>query len=390
MLCCEMALTPQENWIGMGTSPRDGRERTLKIYEKLRTTPVYLDIHRGKLFTESFKATEGQHLPLRWAKALMHIAENIPVVIGEDELVVGKMTGGEGRRAILFPELEGTALPTLNRAHERPASPFIVTPEDYGIIMEEIYPYWKDKSYAQAFVTALPEETRLFIYGEDKTNYTKQQYVLTTTTTARSSLNFSYDYPTIIARGIGNYKEEAKEGLERSKQDPAAYVREGLFWEATLLTVEAFSIYIKRYGEEAKRLALLENNPVRKKELEMIADNCFWVDEKPAATFWQALQLQWFIIAFARLEQNGGASLGSGRMDITLFPYYEKDIAEGRLTRKQAKELFECYWLNLAGCPNLKLDESAGKMYEAYAHFETVTIGGLDSNGKDSTNDLSY
>lgn len=390
MTSCQMSLTPQENWIELGTLPRKGRERTLRINERIRTAPVHLDINRGRLFTESFKETEGQDLILRWAKALMHIAQNIPVVIGEDELLVGKMTGAEGRRGILFPELEGTALPSLNRAHERKASPFIVTPEDYAVIMEEIYPYWKDKSYAQAFVTALPEETREFIYGEDKTNYTKQQYVLTTTTTARSSLNFSHDYPTILARGLGSFKDEAKENLERCKQDPATYVREGLFWEATLLTAEACSTYIKRYGKEAERQALLENNPVRKRELETIADNCLWVAENPVANFWQGLQLQWFIIAFARLEQNGGSALGSGRMDVTLFPYYEKDLAEGKLTREQAKELLECYWLNLAQCPNLKLDESAGKMYEAYAHFETVTIGGLDANGKDSTNDLSY
>lgn len=386
MSCC---VTPQEDWIEHGLIT-EGRERTIRMAEWLRDQKVYLDIHRGRLLTESFKETEGEDLTIRWAKAMMHIAENIPTPIGPDELIVGKMTGGLGKRSVLYCELKGNALPQLNKASLRKASPFTVTDEDYKIIMEEIYPYWKDKSYAKAYVTALPESTRLFIYGKDKENYSKQQFVLTTSTTARSSLNFSYDYATILKDGIGKYKAEAKKRWEESLSDPATYINEGIFWEATYRVAEAFGVYATRYGEEADRQAVLEKDPKRKKELETIAQNCYWVAENPPETFWQAMQLQWFIIAFARIEQNGGASLGSGRMDQTMLPYYRKDIAEGRLTREQAKELFECYWLNLAQCPNIKLDESAGKMYEGYAHFETVTIGGLDKNGKDATNELSY
>lgn len=181
MSCC---VTPQEDWIEHGLIT-EGRERTIRMAEWLRDQKVYLDIHRGRLLTESFKETEGEDLTIRWAKAMMHIAENIPTPIGPDELIVGKMTGGLGKRSVLYCELEGNALPQLNKASLRKASPFTVTDEDYKIIMEEIYPYWKDKSYAKAYVTALPESTRLFIYGEDKENYSKQQFVLTTSTTAR-------------------------------------------------------------------------------------------------------------------------------------------------------------------------------------------------------------
>ena len=385
--CCYSA---QEEWNARGTIPRQGRPRTWRIHERLRAQPVCMDIHRGLLFTQSFQRTEGMFLPLRWAMALMHVAQNIPVVIGPDDLIVGRMTGQDGRRSILYPELEASALPDLKEAHLRKASPFTVTPDDYKIIMEEIYPFWKDRSYARAFVTALPRETRRFIYGEDEQNYTRQQFILATTTTSRSSLNFSHDYATILRRGVGDFFREARENLERCHDDPAMLVSQGRFWEAMLIVIQALQTIMERYGNACGHLAAQESDLVRRQELEIMAANCLHLRDNPPETFWQALQLQWFIIMFARLEQDCGTSLSNGRMDQNLYPYYARDLQAGRLSRDKAKELLECYWLNFAYCPNVKMDATSGKVYEAYAHFEAVTIGGLGTDGKDSTNDLTW
>ena len=112
---CSDVLTPQEARIrdghlydvpGEGLTP--GRARIYRMLERLRAQELpRISMDRARLFTESFRETEGEHLDLRWAKALMHIAENIPIHIDADQLLAGRCDGREGRHGIIFPELEG-------------------------------------------------------------------------------------------------------------------------------------------------------------------------------------------------------------------------------------------------------------------------------------------
>lgn len=389
--CCQKALTAQEKWIQLNQYQTEGRERTLKINEIVRSKPIKMDINRARLFTESFRATEGENLLIRWAKAFLHVTENIPVYVEPDyELIVGKMTGDIGRFGTLYPENDGPALLQLKNAANRPISPYLVTEEDYKIIEEEIYPYWKDSSYAQAYVQALPEETRKLIFGEDKNNFSVQQFIIAQSTTVRSSLNYNYDVEFLLKNGFGGYRKIAEERLEEAKKTPASYVKEGPFWEAALICCKGCSTLIRRYVDEARKTAGQAADPVRKQELLQISDNCEWLCEHPARDFRSALQLQWFQQILVRLEQNVGGALGNGRMDQHLLPYYRKDLENGTLTRAQAKELLECYWLNLSQMIRTIVSESSSRLFEAYAHFETVTIGGQTPEGKDATNELSY
>ena len=350
-----------------------------------------MDINRTRLFTESMKESEGQNLSLRWAKAFAHVTENLPIYVEPNyELIVGKMTGRVGRFITLYPENDGPALLELRDSEKRPVSPFKVAPEDIEVIEKEIYPYWKDKSFSKAYAQAMPEETRRLIFGEDKNNFSAQLAILSQSATARSSLNFNYDAATLLKWGFKGYQELAAEKLAQVQNDPAKMVKEGAFWEAALTSAKACTTFIKRYAEEARRVAATATNEKRKAELLQIADNCAWVAENPARDFRTAMQLQWFVMVFVRLEQMNGASLGNARMDQHLLPYYQQDLANGKLTRAQAKELLGCYWLNLSQITLVPIAESSSKLFEAYAHFETVTIGGQTRDGADATNELSY
>lgn len=387
MSCC---LSPQEAWLASGEKVAPGRERVMRMIDTNRALPVGMDISRAVLFTESFKETEGKNLSLRWAKALERIAENIPLYIGPDDLLVGRASGRLGRNGILYPEIDGVYIPDLKDAHKRENSPFTVTPEDYDILMKEVYPYWKDKTFVQLYAKALPEETRNLIFGDDPENFSTQQYVLSQTATARSSTNFNHDIKRILQMGLKAMAEDAQAHYDAIYDDPAAFVNEGSFWEASVISIRALSTFIRRYGEEAKRLAEVETNVQRKAELEQIADNCLWISENPARDFRTAIQLQWFVLMFARIEQHGGSSLGTTRIDQQLYPYYKQDIANGTITDEQVKELFECYWIHLSQIPLTFVPEFSAKLFEAYAHFETVTVGGQTPDGQDATNELSY
>ena len=391
MSCCTNVLTPQEEWLEGKNLITEGRERTLKINDLVRKEPITMDINRARLFTESMKESEGQNLSLRWAKAFAHVTESLPIYVEPNyELIVGKMTGRVGRFITIYPENDGPALLELRDSEKRPVSPFKVAPEDIEVIEKEIYPYWKDKSFSKAYAQAMPEETRRLIFGEDKNNFSAQLAILSQSATARSSLNFNYDAATLLKWGFKGYQELAAEKLAQVQDDPAKMVKEGSFWEAALISAKACTTFIKRYAEEARRVATTATNEKRKAELLQIADNCAWIAENPARDFRTALQLQWFQQILTRLEQNVGGALGNSRMDQHLLPYYEQDIKNGTLTRAEAKELFECYWLNLSQMIRGIVSSSTAKFFEAYAHFETVTIGGQTPDGDDATNELSY
>lgn len=393
MECCveKVTLTPQEQWHLNGVYPEmQERQRAFRIYEKIRNCPVTVDMYRARLFTESFKLTEGQPLHWRWAQALMHIAENMPIVIDEDDVIVGKMTGKMGRYAVVYPELEGPTLLDLENAYDRPSSPVKISSEDLKILKEEIYPYWKDRSFAQDFAGNLPEETRRLLYGDDPKNFSPMSSMIGQTATTRSTLNFNFNYEYLLNRGIAALRKESEMHITKIENEPALIAEKKSFVDAALLTWDAFSLFIERYGLEAERLIGTERRETRKEELKEIADSCLWIAHNAPRTFKEALQLQWFVVVFACLEQKIGAALGNGRTDQHLYPFYKNDIKNGRLTREGAKRLFEYYWLNMAQNPMVPLTNSASKSFEAYAHFETVTIGGVDKNGNDATNELSY
>ena len=93
---------------------------------------------------------------------------------------------------------------------------------------------------------------------------------------------------------------------------------------------------------------------------------------------------------FSRIEQKTGTIISNGRIDQYLYPFYQKDIKEGRITDEQVQELFECMWVAMSEFVDLYLSEAGGFFNEGYAHWEAVTIGGTTKKGYDATNELTY
>ena len=258
-----------------------GRERTMKLLKELKETPVKMDINRAKYFTESFMQTEGKPLSLRWALALKNIAEKLPVTIHDGELIVGKVSDGFGRNGILYPELEGPALMDVRGCEHRSSTPYQISTENLEYIENILYPYWRARSFAQVFADNLPQETRRIIFGNDLNNSSRQTGITLAASTGRSSIAWCYDYKSMFDLGINGLKAEAEQRLAEAKKDPATLALHGSFWEATLITLEALSILMKRYAQEAQRQLEQEKNLKRKAELEKIASKCSWITENP-------------------------------------------------------------------------------------------------------------
>ncbi|MCC8075780.1 MAG: glycyl radical protein [Clostridiales bacterium] len=380
-------LSPQEKRIYNREKPAE--KRTLQILQTFAGKRPSIDIERGRYFTESFRETEGQPLILRWAKALYRYAEKATVYIDDKQLIVGR-AGKEGRYGILYPELDGDVLDeAIHSLPERESSPFDIAPEDAEYIVREIAPYWKGKTFHEALVKALPEETRRLTYNDDEENTSR--YIVNETASFRSSIQWVHDYEKPLKIGFNGIRREAQEALARLDEFSAVDTTEKKpFLEAVILTADAIILWAGRHADAAQEKAALEQDPVRKVELLEIARICRKVPAQPAETFHEAVQSQWFIQLFSRIEQKTGTVISNGRMDQYLYPYYKADKEKGILDDERAEELLECVWVSMAQYIDLYLSKAGGSFNEGYAHWEAVTIGGQTKDGGDATNELTY
>ena len=268
-------LSAQEAAIESGRATLHGSvtDRVLRMYEAVRSYgPPRVTLDRAVVFTESFKDTEGQPLVLRWAKALKLFAEKAPIAIFPDELIVGRPNAWLGRWAIVYPELDGSVMPSgvkMFRDNKGKPGEVIVTDEDERIINEVLTPYWTGKDYATNFLHALPEETRFMLMGPDPKNIIMYTCVVLATSPMRHSQNWTPDFSKILTRGVKGIREEAQSKLD-ALTDPRDIVYKTTFLQAVIMTCDAMTTWSRRFAGLAAELAAREANPQRKRELKRL------------------------------------------------------------------------------------------------------------------------
>ena len=385
----EVVLSPQEERIEKGTELKNIGTRIEKILEGFKNEKPKIDIERAKFFTESFKQTEGEPLILRWSKALLHYAKNSTVYIDDNSLIVGR-SGYKGRYGILYPELDGDFLDgAIKSLPQRVTSPFDISDEDAQIVINEISPYWKGKTFHEALAKGIPNETIKLTYNPE--NLSDSRFIVNETASFRSSIQWVHDYEKVLKIGFNGIKKEALDKLkELDGFSPVNNTEKIPFLNAIINVSDAIIIWAQRHGDLAKELADKESDNIRKGELEKIAEICYHVPANPARNFHEALQSQWFTQMFSRIEQKTGTIISNGRMDQYLYSYYKKDVEDGILDDEKVLELLGCVWTSMAQFIDLYLSATGGAFNEGYAHWEAVTIGGQTKEGLDATNELTY
>ena len=194
------------------------------------------------------------------------------------------------------------------------------------------------------------------------------------------------DYPKALRIGWKGIREEAQAILS----DPASSPDQKDLARAVILCAEAVPAFMERYAAEAERLAAAEPDPVRKAELREIARICRKVPYLPPETFPEALQALWAThMLHMAAESYPGPGVSPGRVDQYLYPYFKADIESGRLTRAEAKEWLQCWWIK----HNYVYDYQGwvGTNQGINASFgQLITLGGTDAEGNDASNDLTY
>ena len=345
------------------------------LYEKMPE----IESARGILVTESYKQTEALPIIRRRSAAFTHILENLPIVIRDNELIVGSATVAP-RGCQVFPEYSYEWLEAeFDTVETRAADPFYIS-EKTKAELREVYPYWKGKTCSDLA----------------KENMSVEAYEAFTVHGMFTPGNYFYNgighvnvnYKKVLEKGYKGIMAEAQAALDKLEVSDADYVKRSNFLVAVIESCEAVILYARRYAALAKDMAKKEKCPVRKAELEKIAQTCARVPEFPATDFQEACQSFWFVQLLLQVESSGH-SISPGRFDQYMYPYYKKDMDAGKLTAEQAQELIDCVWVKLNDINKVR-DAVSADGFAGYGMFQNLIVGGQNEHGMDATNDLSY
>lgn len=346
-------------------------------------------LDRARLITESYKETEGLPQIIRVAKAFEKVLKEMSIYIQPEELIVGNLTS-KVMSVPIYPEFGVTFIEReLDEFEKRPFDKFIVSDEAKGSL-KEIIRYWKGKAREDKVVELasliLPEEIKKSwdpeAFGIKPAIYAGYKKV------SGGSGHTVLNYEKPLKKGFKEIIKEAKEALSKIDFRDRDAVSKSLFLKAVIICYEAVIDFVKRYAKLAQELALKEKNPDRKKELEEISNACGWIADNSPRTFYEALQITWFMHLLRWIESNGH-SVAIGRLDQYLYPYYEQDIKEKRMTREEALDLIGCFFIKVGEIK--KLRPWSETVYKGgYPTFQAITIGGQDSSDRDVTNELSF
>ena len=345
------------------------------LYEKMPE----IEAARGKLVTESYKMTEELPIIKRRSHAFAHILKNIPIVIRDNELIVGSATVAP-RSCQVFPEYSYEwLLSELDTVSTRQADPFYIS-EETKKELREIYPWWKGKTTSDLARANMSREAyEAFV---EHSIFTPGNYFY------NGIGHVCVDYGKVLKNGYRGIIAEAELALSKLDVADSDYASRSNFLYAVIESCEAVIGYARRYGALAKELAQREKSPERKRELEEISKNCVRVPEFGATSFYEACQSFWFIQLLLQVESSGH-SISPGRFDQYMYPYYKKDIENGKITRERAQELLDCIWVKFNDINKVR-DRASADGFAGYGMFQNLIVGGQDIHGMDATNDLSY
>ena len=345
-------------------------------------------IERARYYTESMRSTEDEPQIVRQAKALAHVLGNLSVHVEPDELIVGATTGKvlgagiypEGIGARVLGELETIAL--------RETNPFAVSDEQLHELCDQIFPYWRGKT-VEDIARGRLETSSIEPWSPAVTEAIDQVAPFITTEIAGIG-HMLPNYKDILSKGLAWYAQQAEERQREkpSVEYPIPNTEQADFFQAVALACRSVIHFAERYATEAERLASAEPDPTRREELERIAEACRQVPAYPARTFHEALQAMHFVLLAAQIEDYESA-FSIGRLDQLLWPFYQADLQAGLLTREDALEHLQCFYIKVSHSIPL-FDADVSLAFAGMTAFANAIVGGIDAEGHDATNPVSY
>ena len=342
--------------------------RIILLKEKMLNEPRYVSIEQARIITRIYQENESLSIPKKRALSLKAALEELEIGVEKEELIVGNRTKGV-RYGVVFPE---SGCSWVNKEFEtlptRPQDKFRIKKEDVKEFKEIIYPYWQDRSL---------EDVIKENYGEEINAIAK---VVKINQKDHAQGHICPDTKTWLELGPKGLMTKAYEKLKNCDENQKE------FYECTIIVLEGVCHFMMRYHDYI--LTMLESlEDDNKKSLQRVADICANLASRPAQSFHEAVQSLWFLFVVLHMESNA-SSFSPGRMDQYLYPYYQKDIEKGIISKQEALEILECLWLKFNQIVYLRNQHSA-KYFAGFPIGFNIAIGGIDENGCDIYNELS-
>ena len=367
------ALQHPENEGGMN-------DRVKRLHQQSIDTPTTLTIERALIETAFYKENYGKmpNCILR-AKNFYEICKKKTIYIGADELIVGER-GPVPKAVPTFPELTCHSVEDLHTLDTRELQPYHISQEDIDTYAREVIPYWEGRTQRERIFSHVSKEWEEAYHAGVFTEFMEQRAGGHTAMDGKMYRRGLLDVKALIAKTLAE--------LDFINDPEATDKQQEL--QAMDISCDAAILFAERHAELAEKMADAESNPPRRAELLKIADVCRWVPAHAPRDMQEAIQMYWFVHLGTVTELNGWDCMNPGHIDQHLYPFYKKGLADGTMTREKAKELISCFWIKFNNQPAPPKVGITALESGTYNDFTNINIGGIDREGKNAVNELSY
>jgi len=366
-----------------GTGVPDGiTERLRKLKENFLKQVPSVTTYRARAITKIAKENPGMPKILLRAKCFRYCCETAPLVIQDNELIVGSPCG-KPRAGAFSPDIAWRWMrDEIDTIGSRPQDPFYISDEDKRIMREELFPYWEGKSLDETCEDQYREAGLWELSGESFVSDCSYHAV-----NGGGDSNPGYDV-ILMKKGMIDIQNEAREHLKNLDYANPQDIDKIYFYKSIIDTTEGVMAYARRLSAYAAELAQKETNPKRKAELLKISEINARVPANKPSTFWEAIQAVWTIESLLVVEENQ-TGMSIGRVDQYMYPFYKADIESGRMNDFEAFELAGCMLIKMSEMMWIT-SEGGSKFFAGYQPFVNMCVGGVTRDGRDATNDLTY
>jgi trans-4-hydroxy-L-proline dehydratase len=354
-------------------------ERVARLRQESLESRASLSTERAELLTEFYQQVGSKSTPMQRALAFKYIMERKTICINDGELIVGER-GPAPKSTPTYPELCCHSLEDLDILNSRDKVSFDVDAEARAVYAERIIPYWQGRSIRDILFEQMSEEWKTAYAAGIFTEFMEQRAPGHTVLDDKIYRKGFLDFKTDIAKSLAELD---------LLNDPEAYVKQEEL-RAMDVCCDAIIRFAERHSEKALELAELESNPERKQELQEIAEICQYVPAHAPRTFREALQAYWFVHLGVITELNTWDAFNPGRLDQHLNPFYQREVEAGKLTKEQAKELLQCFWIKFNNQPAPPKVGVTAAESGTYTDFANINSGGLKVDGSDGVNEVTY
>ncbi len=356
-------------------------ERIRILREKSLTAVNRLSAERGLLITQFYQGLSATQysIPVQRALAFEYLLQHKTVCINEGELIVGER-GPAPKATPTYPEINLHSLQDLDILDSREKVSFKVDRETRKAFEEVIIPYWTGRTNRERVFNNLSTEWKEAYEAGVFTEFQEQRAPGHTVLGSK-----------IYRQGMKDIIREIRAHMEALDflNDPEAYdKREEL--KAMEITAGALIMYAERHALKLIEMAAIESDPARNEELILMAEVCRKIPAEAPDTLHEALQYYWFVHLGVITELNPWDSFNPGRLDQHLYPFYTKDLAQGRVDQDSARELFQSFWIKFNNHPSPPKVGVTAEESNTYTDFCLINVGGLKEDGSDAVNELSY